>query len=58
MSTRTKLGKRGITMGELVAAFYEEAHRLTHDDEEADRLARASLMHALRWGHIRTRRRA
>lgn len=57
MLAKSRNSKRGITMGELVEAFYEEARRVTQNDDEAERLARASLMHALRWGHVRSRRR-
>lgn len=44
------------TVGELVAAFYDEARRVEEDSAEAERLARASLLHAMRWGHVKTRR--
>lgn len=54
--SRIKGKQRSVTMGELVAAFYEEAHRVSPDDDEAERLARASILHALRWGHVRRRK--
>ncbi len=59
-SSRTlrKQAGEGLTVGDLVAAFYDEAHRAVRDDSEADRLARASLAHALRWRHVRGTRRA
>ena len=58
-STIRKAGKgESLTVGDMVAAFYDEAHRAVTDDSEADRLARASLMHAMRWRYVRGSKRA
>ena len=55
---RNNAGGEGLTVGDMVAAFYDEAHRAVTDDTEADRLARASLMHAMRWRYVRGSKRA
>ena len=55
---RRNPGGDDLTVGDLVAAFYEEAHRAVKDDSEADRLARASLMHAMRWRYVRGSKRS
>jgi hypothetical protein len=48
--------QKELTVGDLVAAFYEEAQRMTANREEAEHLARASLLNAMRHGHVRVRR--
>ena len=47
---------RQTTVGELVAAFYDEARSVEENTAEAERLALASLLHAMRWGHVKSRR--
>jgi hypothetical protein len=46
--------KSDLTIGALVAAFYDEALRMSKSSEEADRLAKMSLAHCLR-RHVRRR---
>lgn len=53
---RTKTGQAEITVGDLIAALYDEARRVTKNGAEADRLAKASVQDVLRRGHVRSRR--
>lgn len=50
------MGRVDLTVGELIAAFYDEAQRVSKDGHEADRLAKASVRDALRRFHARPRR--
>lgn len=55
-SLRQAANRKELTLGDLVAAFYDEAQQNSHNQEEADRLAKASLTQCLRLGHVRVRR--
>jgi len=55
-SIRTNRNPVTATVGDLIAAFYDEAQRVAKNPEEADRLAKASLEHCLRSSHVKAKR--
>jgi hypothetical protein len=53
----TNRNRVNLTLGDLVVALYDEAQRVTSDEEEADVLAKASVLDCLKRYNARSRRR-